>query len=74
MSMHRINGGAGPDIVPTTRDFPWWLRDLVLAVLITAGLASLSVLLDRWEELYEKEQQAEQKRLQNAVAACRRLT
>lgn len=74
MSMHRINGGAGPEIVPTTRDFPWWLRDLVLAAVITSGLASLSVLLDRWERLHEQEQQAEQLRLRNAVAACRRLT
>lgn len=73
MSIHRTNGGAGPEIVPTTRDFPWWLRDLALAVIITAGLASLSVLLDRWERLHEQQQKAEQQRLQNAVAACRRL-
>lgn len=65
-SPHRINGGSGPEIVPTSREFPLWVRDLALALLFVTGLVSFSFLLDRWELVY-----AEQERLQKTVATCK---
>lgn len=69
-SPHRINAGSGPEIVPTTREFPLWLRDLALALSFFAGLFSLSYLLDRWEETYALQAQVEQ--LKTKASTCAR--
>lgn len=55
MSTYRENGGCGAQIVPTTAEFPWYLRDLAFVALVAAGLFSLSVLFERVEAAVEAE-------------------
>lgn len=48
--MYRENGGAGAEIVPTSSDFPWWISDLALVLVIFIGLGCGAWLIERWEQ------------------------